>query len=170
MPTTAIPAIPTRYLGYSFRSRLEARWCVFFEALKIKYHYELEGIILLDGTRYLPDFFLPDVKLWAEVKPVELTPAEHSKCKQLMRCTDLNCLFLVGPPDFTTYMGTTWDCDDYSETDYLLDIDWHGRRYYKEGRFYACTDGSWNHRSMFTEQYQQAIYAARSARFDEGGA
>jgi hypothetical protein len=32
-----IVAIPTRYKGYHFRSRLEARWAVFFDALGIKW-------------------------------------------------------------------------------------------------------------------------------------
>ncbi len=162
-----IPAISTRHRGYYFRSRLEARWCVFFEALRIRFHYEMEGIKLPDGVCYLPDFFLPDVNMWAEVKPTNFTSAEHSKCKQLMRCTDRNCLFLVGPPDFSTYMGTSWDCDEYTETDYLLDVDWHGRKHYKNGRLFASTDGQWNCELMFTEQYRGAVYLARSERFQE---
>src|ERR1022692_1636793 len=32
----------TQYNGYRFRSRLEARWAVFFNALHIKYVYEKE--------------------------------------------------------------------------------------------------------------------------------
>lgn len=39
----AIKAIQTRYKGYNFRSRLEARWAVFFDALGIKWEYEPEG-------------------------------------------------------------------------------------------------------------------------------
>ncbi len=30
-----IKAIETRYKGYRFRSRLEARWAVFFDALSV---------------------------------------------------------------------------------------------------------------------------------------
>ena len=38
-----IKAIETVYNGYRFRSRLEARWAVFFDAMQIRYEYEPEG-------------------------------------------------------------------------------------------------------------------------------
>ena len=44
-----IKAIETYYKGYRFRSRLEARWAVFFDAAGIKYEYEPEGFGLEDG-------------------------------------------------------------------------------------------------------------------------
>jgi len=47
--------IPTSYNGIKFRSRTEARWAVFFDALSIKYVYEFEGYNLGDFY-YLPDF------------------------------------------------------------------------------------------------------------------
>lgn len=62
--------IETEYNGYRFRSRLEARWAVFFDALSIKYLYEPEGFRLRDGTYYLPDFYLPELKTWIEIKGV----------------------------------------------------------------------------------------------------
>lgn len=67
-------AIETTYSGVRFRSRLEARWAVFFDALGIKWEYEPEAFKLSDGTCYLPDFRLsypsPHVGgAWLEVKP-----------------------------------------------------------------------------------------------------
>ena len=56
-----IKPIETYYNGYRFRSRLEARWAVFFDALGVKYEYEPEGFDLGDGLYYLPDF---KVKCW----------------------------------------------------------------------------------------------------------
>ena len=56
-----IRAVETEYNGYLFRSRLEARWAVFFDALGIGYEYEPEGFELPSGKRYLPDF---RVKCW----------------------------------------------------------------------------------------------------------
>ena len=50
-----IKAIETRYRGYRFRSRLEARWAVFFSCLGLKWEYEPEGFDI-DGVFYLPDF------------------------------------------------------------------------------------------------------------------
>ncbi len=55
--------IETQYKGCRFRSRLEARWAVFFEACGVKWEYEPEGYELGDGTCYLPDFLLYDVHI-----------------------------------------------------------------------------------------------------------
>lgn len=66
---TCVKAIETEYNGYRFRSRLEARWAVFFDAANIKYEYEPEGFESPDGTRYLPDFYLPEYDWYVEVKP-----------------------------------------------------------------------------------------------------
>ena len=64
-----IKAIETIYNGYRFRSRMEARWAVFFDTLGIEYQYELEGYELSNGEWYLPDFYLHLNKMWVEVKP-----------------------------------------------------------------------------------------------------
>jgi len=72
-----VKAIETRYAGCRFRSRLEARWAVFFDAGNIDWQYEPEGFDLPSGP-YLPDFYLPGVfqrakdqhvGVWFEVKP-----------------------------------------------------------------------------------------------------
>lgn len=63
-----IQAIETVYNGYRFRSRLEARWAVFFDAAGIMYEYEPEGYRMSDGTMYLPDFFLPEFNIYVEIK------------------------------------------------------------------------------------------------------
>jgi len=65
-----IKAIETNYKGYKFRSRLEARWAVFFDTAEIAWEYEPEGYILSDGTKYLPDFYLPTEEMFVEVKGV----------------------------------------------------------------------------------------------------
>lgn len=72
-------AIQTRYKGFHFRSRLEARWAVFFDHLGIKWEYEKEGYDFSAEHwnndelnpkigRYLPDFWLPQSRTWIEVK------------------------------------------------------------------------------------------------------
>lgn len=63
--------IETQYRGYRFRSRLEARWAVVFDALGWEWTYEIEGYELRGG-RYLPDFHirLPEGMVrWWEIKP-----------------------------------------------------------------------------------------------------
>lgn len=65
-----VAPIPTFYRGQKFRSRLEARFAVFFDCLRCEWTYEPEGFSLPSGG-YLPDFFLPHVGsgVWLEVKP-----------------------------------------------------------------------------------------------------
>ncbi len=65
-----IKAIETRFAGCRFRSRLEARWAVFFDHCDIPWQYEVEGWrldTLLGRIQYLPDFRLFNGQI-AEVK------------------------------------------------------------------------------------------------------
>ena len=59
--------IETRYRGYRFRSRLEARWAVVFDALELSWQYEPEGFDFGQGDYYLPDFYLEGIG-WLEIK------------------------------------------------------------------------------------------------------
>jgi len=73
-----IKSKPTIYNGYAFRSRLEARWAVFFDLAGIKYIYEPETYICENGEQYTPDFYLyqsycrykEDQGVFLEIKPV----------------------------------------------------------------------------------------------------
>ncbi|MEB3360590.1 MAG: hypothetical protein VKI42_00515 [Synechococcaceae cyanobacterium] len=64
----SIKAIETIAFGCRFRSRLEARWAVVLETLGITWMYEHEGFETEHG-RYLPDFWLPDLHTYIEIKP-----------------------------------------------------------------------------------------------------
>jgi hypothetical protein len=81
-----IKAIETRYAGCRFRSRLEARYAVFFDHLGIAWEYEHEGFDLPHGY-YLPDFWFPDLKIYGEVKG-EIT--EHDLTKILRSAVGLS--------------------------------------------------------------------------------
>lgn len=75
--------IETNYGGYRFRSRLEARWAVFFDAMGIEWEYEPQGYLLENGSTYLPDFYLPYFNVYAEVKGGEwLSDGDASRLKQ----------------------------------------------------------------------------------------
>lgn len=65
---TTFKAIETTYKGVRFRSRLEARWAVFFDAMRWAWEYEPEGYT--DGRiHYAPDFWIPTLDQFWEVKP-----------------------------------------------------------------------------------------------------
>lgn len=217
-----IKAIETQYKGYRFRSRLEARWAIYFDTLGVPWQYEPEGFDLTDeakemidvwrsaevmnqkkdlfesGTEaqlhyfhswqqdeiewligrlagnkrlfYLPDFYLPSLKKYVEIKPymgedfwgnpehgstklmdgllVHGTPGERDEYEV---CTfyDIPYWFGYCPVCKTFGYGFCgWAeriCPDYRKC---------GHRQ-KDG-----LDASWPN--------MQAIIAARSARFEHG--
>lgn len=97
--------IETIYKGYRFRSRLEARWAVFFDVLGMKWDYEKEGYDLGKLGWYLPDFWLPHSVeelaregwgLWCEIKPLPTTDLELQKAIALALHTKHNVLIIQG--------------------------------------------------------------------------
>ena len=103
-----IKAIETKYKGYRFRSRLEARWAVFFDALELKWEYEPEGFDLGDGVYYLPDFYLPEMKVWIEIKGGFATDEEIYKCRKLFSLltgkSETTDLLVTGDVKFVRFM------------------------------------------------------------------
>ena len=102
-----IGAIETVYDGYRFRSRLEARWAVFFKTAGIRYIYEPECFRLPSGKLYLPDFYLPDVNMrttedksgiYVEVKPYKPDSDELDYLFELSRITGKSVLLVEGMP------------------------------------------------------------------------
>lgn len=70
-----LTAIPTFFDGVLFRSRLEARVAAVFNRLDITWVYENEAYYLPSGEGYSPDFYLPECRVFVEVKPREDTPS-----------------------------------------------------------------------------------------------
>lgn len=98
-----IKAIETKYDGYKFRSRLEARWATFFNALDIPYAYEHEGYDL-EGVWYLPDFWLPSLDCWIEIKGKEPTEEEREKTQLLALYTQKEVCTFYGNIDLPELM------------------------------------------------------------------
>ena len=175
----AIKAIETTYRGYKFRSRLEAKWAIFFDKLGIKWEYEIEGYELPDGTRYLPDFWLPDFcgekGCFVEVKPKKLTAAENSKATLLALSSETPVLLAVGTPAAMAYDMISPEADELGGhlgnacfcAKYLHGgrNGWEYRMFYYPG--YENRDGSIDDEYM-DELVLLAIEAARSARFEFG--
>jgi hypothetical protein len=139
-------AIETEYQGYRFRSRLEARWAVFFNSLGVAYEYEKEGFDLGDGRWYLPDFWLPSLEAWVEIKPTRSAGDEEArvKCQLLANETRRETVLVAGNP---------WP-DEYTADVYLPDHE-HSWGPPPWGRF-------------STESLLAAYRAARQARFEHG--
>jgi hypothetical protein len=118
MPVS-IKAIETRYAGCRFRSRLEARWAVFFDSLGISWEYEPQGFELtplsldqIDRARethltiaertdehlgyYLPDFWLPKQELWLEIKGVTPPEQEYQRIWRFCELTGQRVMIAIG--------------------------------------------------------------------------
>lgn len=159
--------IETRYGGCRFRSRLEARWAVFFDALKVIWEYEKEGYVL-NGRWYLPDFWLPQVSMWAEVKPA-LDQFDLDLCDSLARATGHHCLLLDGVPRDTNYWSTERYPNSKARLDYFLTDPHH--YHLSEHRFFSSTGEEFPDRvpeGWCHDEPSYAVVAARSARFEFG--
>lgn len=68
MRELSIKAVPTRYNGMQFRSKLEARWACHLDHMGVDWQYEPATYKLPSGEFYLPDFWIPYWGFWLEVK------------------------------------------------------------------------------------------------------
>lgn len=93
-----IRALSTRYAGVRFRSRAEARWALFFDAIGLSWQYEFDGFLIREGA-YLPDFWLPEVRLFFEVKGAQPTDEERAKCASLAKAAECDMLLAIGNPE-----------------------------------------------------------------------
>lgn len=92
-----IKAIETKYKGYRFRSRTEARWAIFFDHMSLSWLYEHEGYSLPSGP-YLPDFFFPDLNIFVEIKGVrpKWDQLELNLCRELCKHSEREVFVLFG--------------------------------------------------------------------------
>ena len=155
-----IKAIETRYKGFLFRSRIEARYAVFLDCMGFMWDYEAEGFDL-DGIMYLPDFWLPDVRMFAEVKPT-IEKMEFQKVMALAKNSLRPVLLLVGLPDFRNYNAIQYDPVNkiFETIDYSLIS-----KFYPE-RFPGGNYLSGQYKSSYGIDYELAVIAAKSARFE----
>ena len=170
-----IKPIETRAYGHRFRSRLEARWAVAFTEAAIEWQYEPDGFDLGDAGFYLPDFWLPQVNMWAEVKPDRLSDSELAKCEALAKQSGHDCLLLIGPPSVNSYWAIHGE-DLIEEipgsniVDYTLFMPCDPTFHLWENRFYSCCGfgGEFPYPIQTEQEPHPAVTAALSARFEHG--
>ena len=81
--TTQLKSFPCKYKEIEYRSKTEARVAEeVFDRYQIKFLYETETYIL-DGKLYSPDFYLPEIKTFIEVKGA--ADSDLSKPKKLLK-------------------------------------------------------------------------------------
>lgn len=139
-----IKAIETQYKGYRFRSRLEARWAVFFDALGLRWEYEKEGYDLGAAGWYLPDFWLPEWEMWTEIKPssVDIPTSDETKERmfQLSNMTGHDALLISGTPGYDHEWEFTYEIQLFGGER------WWGQSRYGEYVFYwPGSSSGWNY-------------------------
>lgn len=140
-----IAAIPTKYRGRMYRSRLEAKWAAFFTALGWSFEYEP-----YDLGKWSPDFILfpeegmnggPTLPVLVEVKPiVEFDESVASKMfdatKEKFSLEEMPCLLLLG-------LKPQWKRDDFPKP---VRLGWH-------------TYAHWENRRVQNVSWQPARFA-----------
>jgi len=160
-----IKPIETTYNGHRFRSRLEARWAVFFDTLKVHYEYEKEGYDIGELGYYLPDFWLPypekqnfsghqNAGHWLEVKGSKPTDNELQKLVALSKVTQHSGILVYGPPNdnVSYFTHRSGNFGKHNTSDFI-----YGNLIF----IYRFTDTD-----LGAPDISTAITAAKSARFE----
>lgn len=104
--------VPRRYAWTEFRSTLEADWACTLDSLGIEWQYEPVTVTLPSGEWYVPDFWLPQLATYIEVKGDGI-PRRH-KPAQLAQMDDSTIVLLGLAPRRKTHengwatLGINW--------------------------------------------------------------
>ncbi len=190
-----VKPVETLYRGYRFRSRLEARWAVFFDALRLGWEYEPEGYDTGGAGYYLPDFRVPGIL--GETKLYEIKP-EWPDRDALRKAEAAGAAIIVGTPGIkmdpsvwsVSYCILSSDASRhyvFAECRYCgITIEWHPA--FMWGATFAAPNGdmiTWDSMGETeghcdcrpdkdgspytdTDRLRAAYTAARSARFEFG--
>lgn len=192
-----IKAIETKYKGYRFRSRLEARWAVFFDAMGYKWEYEPEGFDL-DGVYYLPDFRIAEKDsngdfnvFWFEVKPDDAKLSNDDILKIKKFAIDCHAgksgltkgygdfIILDGPPGKKSYLCANEFLSigiDEEPRRWAMDLDyrcgrptfqWRGCSYIDD-RYLSYLEIHDGFGSSCNYLQEHPVDVARAARFEHG--
>lgn len=160
-----IKPIQTTYKGYRFRSRVEARWAVFFDAMGWEWEYEVEGFEMPDGTRYLPDFVVTikgynrgDVSARSYVFEIKRDDSgDYEKAWKLAKFGGREVIVVEGPPAAKVWTLFNAEAEDQ----------WDGWPCYFCSRNRIWFDERFDPENV-PDTFMPAVNASRGARFEFG--
>tara|TARA_R100000005_G_C4923285_1_gene155576 strand:- start:80 stop:757 length:678 start_codon:yes stop_codon:yes gene_type:complete len=188
-----VQAIQTSYNKHLFRSRLEARYAVFFDALGWDWQYEPEGFDLPVNGYYLPDFFVsptpwchwPSGPFWLEIK------ADSSRTSRLERerlqelcCETQICGFMgfhknlktshredgffngTSVKPYELFDGAYWPFKQYKSPQQRRVKDFHTGEVWEEEKLWLEMDAKPS--ALLFELVEAAQELALKARFEHG--
>jgi hypothetical protein len=158
-----------------FRSRTEARWAIYLTALGVRWVHEPEGYAL-PARNYLPDFWLPDLGTFLEIKGTEPPWEAYALCAELSNATGKRVVLFPHEPraghacDGTPFWDGGGDGGGYAFCEcpvcHRVGIEFGGRG----GRI--CGNGCCADDRLVTSDAERFVEAARRAnghRFWEPG-
>lgn len=164
--STGLTPLPSYYNGREYRSRLEARWAIYFDLIGFPTdYYEHEGFRLSTGN-YLPDFYDPRGKgTFVEIKP---TKQECDKISDTLKDLSIKTgSFVVPvygnprPGEFSFYLnGEKMEWASFTYHGYATKK-WEEPHFQYE--HYAHCDDTW-----WCEESEQASRIAVNAKFQNG--
>lgn len=101
---TRIAAKPTLYNGIRFRSKSEARFAEFLASISIRSAYEAYEYLIDDTVEYWPDFWLPDLRVFVEVKGDVLDKSVEKTIGLARVLASSDIYVLLVDSDFTTWV------------------------------------------------------------------
>lgn len=152
--------INTHYNDLYFRSRLEARWAVYFYSLGVKYLYEHEGFNF-GGYNYLPDFYFPDYGFYGEVKPENFGDSDFDRWSAFAQEIKKPLLIFEGLPSAKPCRAFYFDGKQF--VDYQKLIPFAEKTKMSFGCFWYCSE---HENFSYYTPYKEAISQARKARFE----
>ncbi len=175
-------AVRIEYMGTLFRSILEARWAVFFDAIGAKWKYEPKTFIIGKHYHYTPDFYLPNVSLRSENTDgvyIEIKPRSAD-------IEERNLFYMAFPGDLIAFAGNP-PCDDGGEQfgvggwdNCMLFVKClmcqHIKIEFHEGNYMVCprcggevvNSDFWH--GKYQDPFHFAVRASKSARVRQTGA
>jgi hypothetical protein len=154
-------AINTHFDNLYFRSRLEARWAVYFKSLGIEYVYEMEGYNF-DGFNYLPDFYFRKYDFYGEVKHEHFGDVDAKKWNSFVTNIKKPLIIFDGTPNAKPLKSLFWNGYEVGEIQTIPFCNLVKESY----GFFWCAGGDedWGN----DEPYKSAISKARKKRFEHG--
>lgn len=149
-------AIETEYSGVLFRSRLEARWAILFDAMELQWYYEPDCFELKSGKKYTPDFYISEYEVYVEIKPNRDVLSESYHVNRFLEF-EKPLLVLMGEyPNFNTNL--------LFNSSFPLEVILLPK-YSKYAPFWSSGQNVGEPESLFFEQFDDLLNKVKQHRF-----
>ena len=167
----------TFYNGIYYNTRLEARWAIFLDNFGVSYKVNEKVFKLKDGTLFKPTFYLTHYDFYAKV--VEYHRHNHTDFNnsfELFLEQSKHTILLDGIPDYKSYTCIAFVNGYPGDQNVLFSEEYRNERFYyapDNEEIYTKEEhlkpmyGNWVDKDWLGSDYEKAVIAAKSERFDK---